>query len=161
MEHNPGDFVVHPHHGVGQIIAIEEMEFVATEKTVFYRVGFEKTTIWIEVESRRGIRPIIPKADLAQYRQVLESPPVSFDSNFNVRQNDLEKRLQNLTFQILCEIVRDLNGLSETKVLNNYEKNLFKRTSRFLRQEWAVSSGTPVEEINRLILNMLQKSSVK
>jgi RNA polymerase-interacting CarD/CdnL/TRCF family regulator len=161
MEHKPGDYVVHPHHGVGQITAIEEMEFVAAEKADFYRVDFEKTTIWVKVHFDGAIRPMISKSDLSRYCQILESPPVPLAREFNLRQNELEKRLQTLTFQMLCEIVRDLNGLSGEKALNNYEKNIFQRTSRSLNQEWAISSGATLDEATRLIQKMLEKGRQK
>jgi CarD family transcriptional regulator len=161
MEHKPGDLVVHPAHGVGHIVAIEEMEFVVKKQSLFYRVGFDKTTIWVQVQNDGGIRAITKKADLAHYRNILESPPVSLDRNFHIRQKELETRLQNRSFQILCEVVRDLNALSGEKVLNNYERNLFRRTSHSLKQEWAFSSGIPLEETTLLINEMLQRGSIK
>lgn len=181
MDYKPGDYVVHPAYGVGQIVAIEEMEFVEKRHKLFYRVEFGKTTIWVPVQvetgtnlqesqvvaslrplqTEVGIRAITVKSDLTQYRKILESPPASLDGDFRKRQYELEKKLQNSSFQILCEVVRDLHALRGVKVLNNYEKNLFQRTSRSLNQEWAASSGVPVEETARLINAMLQKGSVK
>jgi CarD family transcriptional regulator len=158
--HKPEDLVVHPAHGVGQIVAIEEMEFVG-KPSLFYRVGFDKTTIWVPVENVGGIRALTKKGDLTHYRDVLESPPESLDRDFHRRQKELETRLQNRSFQILCEVVRDLNALSGQKELNNYERNLFRRTSHSLKQEWAFSSGIPLDETNRLINDMLQRGSLK
>lgn len=161
MEYKPGDFVVHPSHGVGQIVTIEEMEFATQRQSLFYRVGFGKTTIWVQVKNERGIRAITSKADLTYYRNVLESPPVSLNSDFRLRQKELETRLQDRSFEILCEVVRDLYALSEERALNNYESNLFRRTSHSLQQEWAVSSGISFEDTTQLINEMLQKGSIK
>jgi CarD family transcriptional regulator len=160
MLHKPGDLVVHSNHGVGEIVAVEEMEFVG-KQSLFYRVGFDKTTIWVQVQNDVGIRALTKKADLAHYRNVLESPAISFDRNFHLRQKELERRLQNRSFQILCEVVRDLNALNGEKVLNNYERNLFRKTSRSLQQEWAFSSGIPLEEATQLIRDMLHIGSLK
>jgi RNA polymerase-interacting CarD/CdnL/TRCF family regulator len=161
MGHKPGDLVVHQVHGVGHVVAIEEMDFSGKNHSLFYRVGFDKTTIWIQVQNDRGIRAVTARADLPRYRNVLESPPVALNPNFHLRQKELENRLQNRSFGILCEVVRDLNALKRVKVLNNYERDLFRRTIGSLQQEWAISSGVRLDESSRLIDDMLEKSRWK
>ncbi len=154
-----GDFVVHPMHGIGRVAAIQEMEFVADKQTLFYQVGFDNKTVWVQVQDGEALRAVTLKAALAHYRDILESPPVPMNSDFHVRQRELADRLKDHSFQNLCEVVRDLNALSKAKVLNNYERGLFKRTSATLQQEWAVASGMPLNEAVSSIEAMLQKGA--
>jgi CarD family transcriptional regulator len=161
MDYQPGDYVVHPIHGVGQIVSIQVMEFVENKQTLFYQVGFEGMTVWVQVEDHGGLRALTTKADLYHYRRILESPPESLGRDFRDRKKKLEARLQNHSFQILCEVVRDLYALSKEKTLNNYESRLFRNKRLSLQQEWAFSSGIPVEEMFLLIDEMLQKSATR
>ncbi len=148
MDHQTGDVIVHASFGVGHIAAIEEMEFISDEQALFYRIAFDKTTIWIPVQTEHSsrFRSLTPKADLARYRTVLASTPGLLAGDFRIRQDELAGRLKQGSFQDLCEVVRDLCAYSVEKKLNKSEHALLKKTRLSLEQEWAASSGISQEQ---------------
>lgn len=143
MIFNQGDRVVHRGFGVGIITSIEMRNLAGEKPRLFYRVDFSKTTVWVPVGdlSKSRLRPVTPMAQLAQYRALLGSRPVSLDADFRKRQVELEKRIDTGTFQGMCEVIRDLNALETEKTLNSYEKALFKHTREALIVEWSETSG--------------------
>ena len=143
-----GDRVVHRNFGVGIVVSIEGMNLSGNEPSLFYRVDFFKTTVWVPLGnlSEGGLRPITPKGHLDRYRDLLKSTPVSIDGDFHQRRSELEKRMDRGTFQGLCEVIRDLNALNAEKSLNYYEKTLLKQTREALVLEWSMTSGESQSE---------------
>ncbi len=143
MDFNKGDQVVHKNFGVGTIVSIEDTNLSGNGTHPFYRVDFFKTTVWVPVgdQTEGGLRPLTPKSQLDRYRALLKSSPVSLDGDFRQRRSELEKRIGRGTFQGICEVIRDLNGLNAEKPLNYFEKNLFKQTRDALILEWSTTSG--------------------
>jgi CarD family transcriptional regulator, regulator of rRNA transcription len=148
MNFNLGDRVVHHTFGIGMVVSIELMNFATPEPRDFYRVDFNKTTIWIEVaeSSKSRLRLITPKSHLAQYRAVLKSSPVCLDHDFRKRQVELQKRMDAGSFKGLCEVTRDLNALNITRPLSFSEKKLLEETREALALEWSTASETTQKE---------------
>ena len=147
MNFNEGDCVVHKNFGVGIVVSIEGMNLSGNGQSLYYRVDFFKTTVWVPVGNQsEGLRPITPKSHLYRYRALLKSSPVSIDGDFHERRSELEKRMDRGTFQSLCEVIRDLNGRNAEKPLNYYEKTLLKRTREALILEWSMASGVSRSE---------------
>jgi RNA polymerase-interacting CarD/CdnL/TRCF family regulator len=142
MGYSLGDYVVHQSFGVGTVITIETMS-ASNEPCLYYRVGFDKTTIWVPVleHPNLGVRPLTPKGDLDQYRSLLKSPPEPLLGDFRARQAELVKRLDHGSYSGLCKVVRDLSAHLAIRALTQYEKNLLKRTSDALVSEWSLVSG--------------------
>jgi RNA polymerase-interacting CarD/CdnL/TRCF family regulator len=148
MEIKYGDCVVHPTFGIGYVEAIEDKEIGEDGIRTFYRIAFFKMTVWVPFQHSQSsrLRPVTPPNDLARYRAVLSSQPATLDSNFRLRQIELENRLKQGTFQELCEVVRDLSARSWLKSLSSFESALLKKTRSFLNQEWAATSGKSLNE---------------
>jgi len=161
MNINRGDHVVHPRFGVGTVVSIEVRHFSEPAPRLFYRVDFNNTTLWIPVPipETGGLRPVTPKSDLSQYRQLLKSSPVPLDNDFRLRKLTLDERLKAGTFQALCEVVRDLRARHQIKSLSNYESSLYRQVHDALVNEWAASNKSSVEEATREIETLLHKGS--
>jgi len=148
MNFKKGDRVVHKKFGLGTVVSIECMNLSGNGQRLFYRVDFFKTTVWVPVVNppEGGLRSITPKSHLNRYRALLKSSPVSLDGDFNQRRSELVKRMDMGTFQGLCEVIRDLNGLNAEKPLNQFEKKLLKLTREALVIEWSLTSGVSQSE---------------
>lgn len=148
MNFNIGDCVVHKNFGVGIVVSIEGMRLSAEGPHLFYRVDFSRSTVWVPVghQPEGGLRPITPKNQLYRYRALLKSSSVSLGDNFRKRRIELEKRMDQGTFQGLCEVIRDLTALNAAKSLNYYEKTLFRQSREALVSEWATTSGMSQSE---------------
>ncbi len=159
MNFNQGDQVVHHTFGIGTVVSIEEMNMTGSEARMFYRIGFLNSTVWVPVDdtSKGKLRPITPQGQLAQYRAVLQSTPVSLDGDFRKRQIELEERLDKGSLQGLCEVIRDLDALDIEKPLSYSEKRLLKQTREALVVEWSATGGLTHNEALSEINGCLDK----
>jgi CarD family transcriptional regulator len=130
MEIKHGDYVVHPTFGVGCVETIEDREIGEQGRRTFYRLAFDKMTVWVPVQPpmSSGLRPVTPLNDLGQYYTLLRSQPVALENDFRLRQIELDKRLKQGTFQALCEVVRDLSATPWLKSLSSFDAALLKKT---------------------------------
>lgn len=159
MQFKVGDFVVHPVHGMGDIVKIEEKRFSGIGARLYYEVALSRSTIWIPVEAQEtvGLRLVTVKSDLDQYRDVLKSPPVPLKKD-QPRQRHLElaRRSNQGSFQMMCEIVRDLTASGWQKTLGATDKATLQKTRERLYQEWAtaadISIVEAIKEIDSLLL---------
>ena len=158
MQFKIGDLVVLPAYGIGQLREIEEKTFSEQGARLYYKITLLKRTIWIPVEAyaMSGLRLVTIKRDLDHYRKVLKSPPTPLKKDYRRRHQDLASRLKQGTFQIICEVVRDLTAWGWGKPLGRTDTELLKKTQQNLYQEWATAAGISTteasEEIDSLLL---------
>lgn len=158
MQFKVGDRVVHPAHGIGHIKEIEEKRFSEPGARLYYKIALLKRTIWIPVEAHEvsGLRLVTVKSDLDHYRNLLKSPPVLLEKNHHRRHLELVNRLKQGSFQIVCEVVRDLTAWSWRKPLGPTDLATLQKLRQSLYQEWAaaadVSTTEASDEIDALLL---------
>lgn len=160
MPYKTGDIVVHPAYGVGQVVRLVEKTFAWASARLYYEIDIQDGKIWVPVENPQGnrLRPITARHDLTRYRKVLRSRPGMLDQDPRKRQVELSERLRQGTFQVLCEIVRDLTARGWQRHLSTADETSLERARQRLFQEWATSAGTSVEDVAREIEALLQES---
>jgi len=163
MSFNIGDCVVHPAHGVGHVRKIEARKFGRRDAILFYRIVTDKCTVWVPAETYEtyGLRPVTEKGELRRYRRLLGSKPIPLDPDHRIRHADLAARLKIGTFQEVCRVLRDLNGYSWQKQLNEADAAMYQRIYEALCHEWAIAASIPPTEADQEIKALLQKSKKK
>lgn len=152
-----GDKVVHPVYGVGHLVQIEKKQFSEEEDRPYYQIILPRLTLWIPVEAQAtiGLRLVTARNDLDQYRRVLTSRPVPLQHNHAQRHTELAGRLKDGSFQVMCEVVRDLTVAGRQKPLGRSDTVILQKTRERLLQEWSASADVSVaeatEEINTLL----------
>jgi CarD family transcriptional regulator len=148
MPYKIGDRVVHPAHGVGSIVGFAERDFAGQPEQLYYEISIHGGTVWVPVEGPHAsrLRPLTNPRDLSRYRKLLKSPPEKLDQDNRKRQVELSERLRQGSFEVLCEIVRDLTARGRQKPLNQADSNWLRRAREGLCQEWAESAGVSIEE---------------
>ncbi len=74
MKFKNGDFVVHPQHGVGQVVALSEREFTPGTKQPYYEITIPGGSVWVPVDlSISGLRGLAVKSEITHCRQILEA----------------------------------------------------------------------------------------
>jgi CarD family transcriptional regulator len=148
MEFISGDDVVHPSYGVGNIMRLEERQLAEVETRQYYVLAFGKMTVWMPVQAGPAspLRLVTAPRDLGQYRTLLKSCPVTLDRDYKKRRLDLNEQLAHGSFQVVCEIVRDLTALGWHKPMNELDSTMLKKVRANLWQEWATSTGQPLPE---------------
>jgi CarD family transcriptional regulator len=158
MQFKVGDLVVHPIHGIGHIVNIEKKQFSEKRTRLYYKVTFPKRTVWIPVEAQgaRRLRLITAKSDLDQYRNLLKSRPVPLTKNHHRRHLELVNRLKQGSFQVVCEVVRDLTAWGWRKPLGPTDKATLQKTRESLYREWATAAGVSVAEAIKEVESLLR-----
>ncbi|MGH2593256.1 MAG: CarD family transcriptional regulator [Anaerolineae bacterium] len=157
MEFKAGDRVVHPAHGVGDIVRLEERRLAEDEARLYYVIVADKSTVWVPVDTHRtaGLRQLTPKRDLGRYRGLLKSDPVSLQKDHNKRRLEIADRLKQGSFQAMCEVVRDLTAHGRRKPLNDADMALLQKIRIDLCREWAAADGISIEEAIKEVESLL------
>jgi len=156
MLYEVNDLVVHPQHGVGQVIQLETRQFNSGKARLYYKISIPNGTIWVQVDgSSSGLRKVTAKGDLTKYRDMLKGRPAPLTTNHRQRQVELTDRLRQGSFQAKCEVVRDLSALGWYKPLGEGNNTILRHAYQALYQEWAAAEGLSLIEASREIETLL------
>jgi CarD family transcriptional regulator len=155
MFFNIGDWVVHPLHGVGQVIGLERRQF-AQAAQLYYEITIAQGTLWVAANTPlAGLRGVTAKSELPLYRTVLKSSPKPLNRDYHQRRDDLQERLRQGTFQVKCEVVRDLTARGWPRSLGQVDSALLRRARESLCQEWAAAEAVTVVEATQEVEALL------
>jgi len=158
---NIGDQVVHPQHGVGEVVKLEDRAFGSGVTRRYYEVSIpsEASTLWVPLDPPGyGLRKLAERSEIELCRAVLASHPEPFDDDPRTRQASLIKRLKQGTIREQCEVVRDLYGFGEHKSLYGSMAGFFRQTQTVLCEEWALVEGMTIEDAVQEVSALLDKS---
>ena len=160
MEFKVGDDVVHPGHGVGRIVGLEERELGTSGLRWYYVMLVGTSTIWLPVQSSGAtvLRAVTRPQDLDRYRRTLSGEPARLNRDYKQRHFDLSERLTHSSFQVICEIVRDLSALGWSRPLGDSDATMLKRVHQNLWREWAAATGQSEQDAIREIESLLGAS---
>ena len=157
-----GDWVVHPLHGVGQVVKLEHKDFGAPPGQLYYEIAIAQGTLWVMAETPpAGLRELTAKADLPRYRAVLQSEPIPLNKDYHQRRGELRERLKDGTFQVRCEVVRDLTAHGWRKQLSEPDTTLLRTTREGLCQEWARAEAVNVAQATQEVEGLLRAAKQK
>lgn len=155
-----GDQVVHPQHGVGNVVNVGEREFEAGVMRRYYEVSIPGgSTLWVPFEPPSfGLRKLAAHSEIDRCREILESRPSPLSGDARSRQSELANKLKLGTIRTQCEIVRDLYAFGEHKSLYGTIAGFFKQTQNVLCQEWSIVEGITLAEALQEVNSLLEKS---
>ena len=154
-----GDKVVHPQHGIGQIVRLEDREFERGDTRRYYQIDIPGgSTLWVPVDlSNSGLRRLARKSDLAHCREILQARPLPLTQDGRVRQSELVARLKQGTIAVQCEVVRDLSAFVAHKPAYGTITAFLEAMLRVLCQEWALVQETTLSEAMTEISSLLDQ----
>ena len=160
MIFNIGDPVVHPQHGVGHVVNLEEREFGPGVTRRYYEVSIPGgSTLWVPFDPPSfGLRKLAAPSDIEHCRHILVSHPAPLAGDSRSRQADLANRLKDGTICTQCEIVRDLYAHGEHRSLYGTIAGFYRQTQNVLCLEWALVEGITLPEAVNEINTLLEKS---
>ncbi|HKI54035.1 MAG TPA: CarD family transcriptional regulator [Anaerolineales bacterium] len=158
-----GEKVVHPQHGVGEVVKFADRAFGSGVKKQYYEVSIPGgSTVWVPLEPQTfGLRKLASKREIAKCRKILASKPSPLADDARVRQSELASRLKEGTLAAQCEVVRDLFAYGEHKSLYGTIANFFRTTQDVLYEEWSIVENITVHEAAQEISELLDKSRQK
>lgn len=158
MDFGVGEHVVHPAHGTGEIVKIEEQE-LATGFSQYYVVSFPDKRLTVRIPLDRsedlGLREIIGRKRVTEVMATLKELPESLPSDFKARRQLLENWINTGRPVKLAQAVRDLSWRRTEKRLNKADTELFDRAHRRLLQEMALALGQGIQETEARIMRAL------
>lgn len=159
MQFKIGDQVLHTQHGLGQVVAVEEKQFAGEGARLFYAVAIDRSTVWVPVtdEQTAHLRLLVTKSALVHYRNLLRSRPVSLNPDRRQRSLELAGRLRLGSFEVHCEVIRDLSALGWPKPLGNADATLLRKALELVCREWAKVTGISILEASQEITELLQE----
>ena len=160
MEHltfKIGDKVVHPQHGVGQIVKLEDREFERGTTHTYYEIQIPGgSTVWVPVDvSNSGLRRLASRSEVAKCREILMAPPMPLTEDGRIRQSTLVAHLKQGTIAAQCEVVRDLSAFVSHKPAYGTITSFLDAMLRVLSQEWALVEGVEIAEALSEISSLL------
>lgn len=143
MNYKIGDTVVHWTHGLGTVIAIDDMN-LAGKMQQYYVVEVDPLKVWVPVDEANGgaIRFPTESANFAVVFDILRAPGVRLPDNQYQRKVILRGRMQKRTLGGLCQLIRDLTDRSHQHTLNQNDSSVLFRAEEILLDEWVISLGT-------------------
>lgn len=154
-----GDSVVHPQHGVGRIVKLEDREFDPGLVQRYYEISIPGGTVWVPVDfPNSGLRSLASRTEIAHCRNILGARPVRLTEDGRIRQSELVARLRQGTIVAQCEVVRDLSAFVAHKPAYGTITSLLEAVLGVLRQEWAVVEGITLSDAAVEISALLERS---
>lgn len=155
-----GDQVVHPQHGVGRVVKLEDREFERGVRRQYYEVSIPGgSTVWVPVDrSNSGVRRLADRNEIRDCRKILESPALPLTEDGKLRQSELVAHLKRGTIAAQCEVVRDLSAFVAHRPSYGTITAFLQATQSVLYQEWAAVEGITLLEATHEIGSLLEKS---
>ena len=86
---------------------------------------------------------------------MLSSQPTLVNRDFRKRNIEILERLTQKSFQVMCEIVRDLTALGWNRPMGETDATMLKKVRDNLSGEWAAANGQSrveaVQEVEALL----------
>lgn len=161
MTFEVGDRVVHPQHGVGHVVRLDEREFGSGVTRRYYEISIAGagSTLWVPFDPPSfGLRKLAERSEIDHCRQILVSHPSPLTDDARSRQSNLAGRLTQGTIRTQCEVVRDLYAFGEHKSLYGSMAGFFRQTQNVLCEEWALVEGVTLAEAVQEVTSLLEKS---
>lgn len=155
-----GERVVHPQHGVGEIVQLEDREFERGEPRRYYEIHIPGgSTVWVPVDlSNSGVRRLARRSEIPRCREVLQAHPSPLTEDGRVRQATLVAHLRQGTIIAQCEVVRDLSAFVAHKPAYGTISSFLEAMLRVLCQEWAIVEGMTTADAMAEINSLLESS---
>ena len=146
--YSKGDWIVHAHHGVGQVKGIEK-KVLEGENKVFFRVKTFDGEYWLSVVQTNVeyIRPITSEYQIKKALTKIRKPPEQLPKDHNKRSKVITEALKSPSLYAKARMIRDLNGRQKEAKLNFTEEDAFLKMKNQLLNEWSI-----VQEEDRGIL---------
>lgn len=137
------EMAVHPAHGVGEVVALEERE-LGGRVTACYVLKIIDTGLKVmvptEAAARVGLRPVMKKREALKILDILRAPEVAVDLQpWNRRFRAYTEMLKSGLPQEIAKVLRDMYRLKFDKDLSFGERRLLDQARSLLIQELALA----------------------
>ncbi len=154
MEHTVGEHVVHPAHGTGEIVDIEQHELVEGFSQ-YYVIRFADKRMTVRVPFQRaedmGLRGVMSKKKFQQVMKTLRQLPKQLPQDFKERRKRVEDALFSGYPLKVAEVVRELSWRAEARDISTTDRRLLQEARTMLVQEMSASSETEPDTVENAV----------
>jgi CarD family transcriptional regulator len=144
-----GDKVVHPYHGAGRVVDIEDKRFLEGHGR-YYVIDLVAcdgvVMVPIDNVQKIGLRRVSGTRAISQAMATLTSTPDTLSSDHRERQARAEEKLKTGDLIEVTEVVRNLAWRNHQKGLTMADNKLYRRAQAFLASELALAKGIELQE---------------
>ena len=159
MMFRPGDFVVYPTHGVGQVTRIEIQE-IAGHKLKLFVISFENERMTLKVPIAKVVTSGLRKLSS---RKVMETAMEKLKGRARVKRTMWSRRAQEYEAKInsgdplsIAEVVRDLHRKTGQPDQSFSERQIFESARERLAHELAAVEKIDVEAAEEKLEDLLK-----
>ena len=159
---NIGDKVVHPLHGAGIIVSIDERA-ILDEKQTYYTIkmpGEVKVMVPTAKAEEIGVRSIIDKDSAVKVINILEEDSTEMSMNWNKRYRDNMEKMKTGNIYDIADIVRNLTFKQKDKGLSTGEKKMLLSARQILVSELVLVEEKDKKEIEELVDRKIDESYI-
>lgn len=154
MDFAIGQNVVHPAHGPGTIVDIEEDELVPGYHR-FYVIEFLSNRLTVRVPLQRvdeiGVREVMSKERCLRVLSTLRALPEQLQSDFKSRRHRINESLRSGRPRQIAAVVRDLTWRKHDKHLTKADSEQLSKGRQMLATEVAMAFGEEIKEADKTI----------
>jgi CarD family transcriptional regulator len=138
-----GQMAVHPSHGVGELLEIEERDLGGQKSTCYVLKIIDtglKVMVPREAALRVGLRPVMKKKQALEILDILRAPEVAVSTQpWNRRFRAYTEMLKSGLPSEIAKVLRDMYRLKFDKDLSFGERRLLDQARSLLIQELALA----------------------
>jgi CarD family transcriptional regulator, regulator of rRNA transcription len=146
-----GDRAVHPSHGVGEVVEIEERDLGGRSTSCYVLKIIDsdlKVMVPTEAAPRVGLRPVMKKKEAEKILEILRAPEVAVDVQpWNRRFRAYTEMLKSGLPAEIAKVLRDMYRLKFDKDLSFGERRLLDQARSLLIQELALAKKVTAASI--------------
>lgn len=159
MNFKVGEKAVHPHHGVGEVTAVETKEIAGHKKTFYIlRIVDSGMKVMVPTDSaeRVGLRAVISKKEADKVLAVLKDTKVAVTAQpWNRRHREYIEMLKSGSPVEVAKVLRDLTRLKSDKDLSFGERRLLDQARSLLVTELALARRCKEDRVEAEIQGIL------
>jgi len=144
-----GDKVVHPYHGAGMVIDIEEKKLLK-EHSRYYVIDLVACNgivmVPINNTQKIGLRRVSGRRAISRAMNTLTSTPDMLSSDHRERQAHAQERLNTGDLIEVTEVMRNLAWRNHEGKLTMADNKLYQRAQTFLASELALAKDIELQE---------------
>jgi CarD family transcriptional regulator len=154
-----GDMSVHPKHGVGEVVAIEQKDLGGKNSSLYVLRLLDngmKVLVPTESAERVGLRPVMQQVEAQRILDILRTPEVAVDVQpWNRRIRAYTEMLKSGLPSEIAKVLRDMYRLKFDKDLSFGERRLLDQARGLLVQELALANNVKPDSIETEIKQIL------
>lgn len=161
MQYVVGENIVHPAHGAGEIVGVEEQE-ASDDSNQYCVIFFPDRKLKIRIPLSRiedvGLRSIMSSSTYREILETLPEAPRALPQDFKERREMLQAIVSSGFPIRVAGVIRDLNWRSHNKPLNRSDAEMLSEARHRLVQEMALATGKEMHDINAVVDRALEAS---